>query len=97
MLGTLNAALEVRGIPMSPDDISATATGDNELQDGLPVLSRIRIRYRLRVPAGSRETAERALAKHQAKCPTAAWMKNAVEIRPQTAHSIMFSLMRPGS
>ena len=80
MPGTLNAALELRGIPMSADDISATVEGDNELQDGLPVLTRIRIRYRLSIPAGQRETAERALAKHQAKCPTAAWMKNAVEI-----------------
>jgi organic hydroperoxide reductase OsmC/OhrA len=80
MLGTLNAALEVRGIPMSPDDIIATAEGDNELVGGLPVLARIRVRYRLRIPSGQRETAERALAKHQAKCPTAAWMKRAVEI-----------------
>ena len=80
MLGSLNAALQVRGIPMSPDDITATAEGDNELEEGLPVLNRIRIRFRLFVPGGQRETAERALAKHQAKCPTAAWMKRAVEV-----------------
>ena len=58
----------------------ATAEGDNELEDGLPVLERIRIQSRLRIPRGQRETAERALAKQQAKCPTAAWMKDAVEI-----------------
>jgi organic hydroperoxide reductase OsmC/OhrA len=80
MLGTLNAALEVRGIRMAADDISARVEGDNELIDGLPQLTRIRIAYRLRIPAGSRETAEKALARHQERCPTASWMKGKVEV-----------------
>jgi len=80
MFGTLNAALEVRGIRMAAEDISAKVEGDNDLIDGLPQLTRVRIAYRLRVPAGQRELAEKALARHQERCPTASWMKGKVEI-----------------
>lgn len=81
MLGTLNGALEVRGIRLDPDAITATADGRNEVRDGLPVLTGIDIAYRLRIPADNRETVDRALARHQDKCPTAASLKAAVEIR----------------
>ncbi len=80
MLGTLNGALEVRGVCLGPDAIKATVRGVNEIRDGLPVLTRIEVRYRLRIPAGSREIVDRALARHQAKCPTAASLKGAVEV-----------------
>ena len=80
MLGTLNGALEVRGIALAPDAMRAAVTGINELREGLPRLTRIEIRYRLRVPAQSREAVDRALARHQDKCPTAASLKGAVEV-----------------
>lgn len=80
MLGTLNGALEVRGIRLEPDAIRAEAEGVNEIVDGLPVLTRIAIRYRLRIPAGTRDKVERALERHQSKCPTAASLRGAVEI-----------------
>lgn len=80
MLGTLNGALEVRGVSLSSDDISAEVEGFNVLEDRLPVLRRIEIRYRLRIPAGTREIVDRALARHQEKCPSAATLQGAVEI-----------------
>ena len=80
MLGTLNGALEVRGIRLEPDAIRAEAEGINEIVERLPVLTEIRIRYRLRIPAGAREKVDRALAGHQSKCPTAASLRGAVEI-----------------
>ncbi|MBI4408901.1 MAG: OsmC family protein [Gemmatimonadetes bacterium] len=80
MLGTLNGALEVRGIRLDPDAIRAEVEGTNELRDGLPLLTRIDVRYFLRIPPGSRETVERALARHRDKCPTAASLKGAVEV-----------------
>lgn len=80
MLGTLNGALEVRGVSLSGDDISAEVEGLNVLENRLPVLRRIEIRYRLRIPAGSRELVDRALERHQEKCPTAATLEGAVEI-----------------
>lgn len=80
MLGTLNGALAARGIELPADAISARAEGRNELQDGMVRLTRIDVRYRLRIPPGTREAVERALARHQDKCPTAHSLKGAVEV-----------------
>jgi uncharacterized OsmC-like protein len=80
MLGTLNGALEVRGVRLEPDAIRADAEGVNEIVDGLPVLTGICIRYRLRIPSGARETVDRALDRHASKCPTAASLRSSVPI-----------------
>ena len=80
MLGTLIGALEVRQVPVSEETVLAEVEGVNELRDGLPVLTQVRIRYRLRVTRDARERVDRALAKHQEKCPTAATLKGAVEV-----------------
>ncbi len=80
MLGTLNGALEVRGIQLDPDSIEATGRGKNEINDKLPVLTSIHIAYRLRIPSGSRETVDRALERHQSRCPTAATLADSVAI-----------------
>jgi len=34
-------------------------------------ITRIRVRYHLRIPAGKREAAERAVATHETRCPAA--------------------------
>ena len=80
MLGTLNGALEVRGVKLPPDAIAADVRGVNEVRDKLPVLTRVEIHYRLRIPPGTRETVDRALGSHQAKCPTAASLAGAVAV-----------------
>ena len=50
------------------------------MRDRIPVLTRIRVHYHLRIPGGTRETVERALDRHVDKCPTAQTLKGAVEI-----------------
>jgi organic hydroperoxide reductase OsmC/OhrA len=80
MLGTLNGALEVRGIMLAPEDIVAEAEGVNEMVEGLPVLTRIVVRYRLRVPAAVRDKVDRALERHASKCPSAASLRGAVSV-----------------
>ncbi len=80
MLGTLNGALEARGILLANEDIVAEVEGINEIRDGLPVLTRIVVRYTLRIPAGSRETVDRALGRHASKCPTASSLAGAVTV-----------------
>jgi len=80
MLGTLKGALQVRQVRLASDCISAEAEGANEVRDGLPVLTEVRIRYRLRIPKGTREVVDRALARHQEKCPTAASLRGAVAV-----------------
>lgn len=70
----------MRGISLDSDAIVARGEGFNELRDRLPVLTRIHVRYTLEIPSGSRETVDRALARHVEKCPTAATLRGAVEI-----------------
>ncbi|HET7040137.1 MAG TPA: hypothetical protein VFH97_09620 [Gemmatimonadales bacterium] len=81
MLGTLNGALEVRGVTLPPESIAAEARGINEMREKLPVLTAVEVHYRLRIPAGTREVVDRALASHQSKCPTAASLAGAVAVR----------------
>jgi len=81
MLGTLKAALDVRHVTLNGDDVETTAEGVHELRDGLPVLAEIHVHYRLRIPAGTREAVDRALGRHQDRCPTAASLRGAVAIR----------------
>jgi organic hydroperoxide reductase OsmC/OhrA len=80
MLGTLNGGLEARGIKLGADAISADVVGENEMIEGMPTLTRITVNYTLRIPAGTRETVDRLLGKHQDKCPTANSLKGAVEV-----------------
>ena len=80
MLGTLNGALEVRQVSLAGEDIAVEVEGVNEIVDKMPTLTEIRIHYTLRIPAGSRETVDRALASHQDKCPTANSLAGAVAI-----------------
>jgi organic hydroperoxide reductase OsmC/OhrA len=44
------------------------------------VLVRVHVHYHLTVPAESRETVDRLLARHAEKCPTAASLRGAVEV-----------------
>jgi uncharacterized OsmC-like protein len=80
MLGTLSGALEVRQVSLEPGAVQAEIEGVNELVEGLPVLRAVRIRYRIRAPKDARERIERALARHQEKCPTAATLKGSVAV-----------------
>jgi organic hydroperoxide reductase OsmC/OhrA len=76
MLGTLNGVLEARGVNLPPTAIVAAVEGVNVIRDRLPVLTGIA----MVVPEESRELVERALERHQAKCPTAASLSGAVEV-----------------
>ena len=78
MLGTLAGGLSVRGVDVK--DLVADATGELELRDRLPVLTRIVVNYKMTIPAGTRETVERLLSKHQEKCPTAVTFKDVIDI-----------------
>ena len=70
----------MRGIKLDSEAIVASAKGINEVRDRIPVLTRIEVEYTLRIPAGSRETVDRALSRHVDKCPTAQSLKGAVEV-----------------
>ena len=50
-----------------------------DVRDELPVLAKINVHYSLHIPAGTRETVDRALALHQDKCPTAVSSRGPIE------------------
>lgn len=70
----------MRGIHLDPTQIGATVEGYNEIVERIPILTRIRIHYMLEIPAGSRETVDRALERHVSKCPTAQSLAGAVQV-----------------
>ena len=80
MLGTLNGGLEARGVVLPKDGLTAEVEAINELKDGNILLTKIVVHYQIRIPAGTRETVERLLSKHQDRCPTAQSLKAAVDI-----------------
>lgn len=80
MLGTLVAALEVRGIEVPQGGVSAEVTGENVLESGIPMLRRVLVRYTLDLPGADPARVERALASHADKCPTARTLKGSVAV-----------------
>ena len=80
MLGTLNGALEVRGLKLPPAAITVEAEGVNEMVDRIVTLTGIHLKYRLVVPPESRAVVDRALGGHGDKCPTAVSLRGAVPV-----------------
>jgi len=70
----------VREIPAPRDKIRADVEGDIEAIDNVLRITRIRVRYRLRIPAGTRERAERAVATHASKCPAASSVRGCIDL-----------------
>jgi organic hydroperoxide reductase OsmC/OhrA len=70
----------VRQIPVTRETLQADVEGDIEAVDNVLRITRIRVRYRLQIPAGSREKAERALATHATKCPAANSVKGCIDL-----------------
>lgn len=59
----------MRGIPSWPDRLRTEAEGDIEAVEGVLRVTRIRVRYHVKVPADKMEAALRALEHHPGKCP----------------------------
>ncbi len=80
MLGTLIGVLEARGVTLESGAVRAEIEGLNEIRDRLPVLTKIRIHYNIRIASEFREATDQALERHQSKCPTASTLQDAVDI-----------------
>lgn len=67
-------------MPSAPDRLVAEAEGEIEKEGGVLVLKRIRVRYRLRVPAGKEEVARRVHDVHHDGCPVYRSIAGCVDI-----------------
>lgn len=69
----------MRGIP-STENLLALVEGDIEDVEGVLKITKIRLRYRFKLPPGAREKAERALAVYAEKCPAYQTVKNCIDV-----------------
>ncbi len=70
----------MRQIPVTRETIQADVEGDIEAVDKVLRITRIRVRYRLRIPKGTREKAERAVETHATKCPAANSIRGCIDL-----------------
>ena len=68
----------MRGIK-SADNLVAQVEGDIEDVDGVMRITRIRLRCRFQVPAGSREKVDRLLASYAEQCPAYQSVKGCID------------------
>ncbi|UCG65779.1 MAG: OsmC family protein [Deltaproteobacteria bacterium] len=74
----MGTALEARGIK-SAENLVAEVEGEIEDVDGVLKITKIRLRYRFKIPPGTREKAQRALAVYAEKCPGYQTVKGCIE------------------
>lgn len=70
----------MRQVPVTRETLQADVEGDIEAIDNVLRITRIRVHYRLQIPAGTREKADRALATHATKCPAANSVKGCIDL-----------------
>ncbi len=78
MTGTLATVLAGKKIPTFGDRFRADAEGDIEDVGGVLKITKIRVRYTLRVPAGKTGEAREALRTYIERCPGAMSVKGAI-------------------
>ena len=80
MTGTLAVALAARKIPTQPDRLDSEVEGYIENVDGKPLITRIKVHYKVRVPKGKREEALRAIEVHERGCPASQSVQRGIKI-----------------
>lgn len=63
----------------SAEKLSADVEGDIEEVDGVLRITKIRLRYRIQAPPGSREKIQRALETYAEKCPAYQSVKGCID------------------
>lgn len=76
----MGSALEVRQIN-SAENLVADVEGDIEEVDGVLKITQIRLRYRLTIPAGSRDKVNRVMESYADKCPAYQSIKGCIDCR----------------
>jgi uncharacterized OsmC-like protein len=89
MVGTFGGALEARHIDASGGRLTADVTGEVETEDGVLVIRRIRVAFRLSAPEHVRETVERAHGLYAMRCPLYRTLHGAIAL------SSSFELVEP--
>ena len=68
----------MRGIK-SAENLVANVEGDIEEVDEVLKITKIRLKYRFKIPAGTKDKAERVLENYAEKCPAYQTVKGCIE------------------
>src|SRR6266849_1365630 len=80
LTGTLAGALEARSIPSEPDKVSAEVEGYIENVESKPLVTRIHVKYRLKVPKGKKAEAQRVIDHHEKNCAVSQTIRHGITI-----------------
>lgn len=80
LTGTLGSALEARSIPVGPDAFSAEVEGCLEKVDSKLLITRVHVKYHLKVPKGKRDEAQRALDNHEKYCAVSQSLRRGITV-----------------
>lgn len=79
LTGTLSGALAARKIPTYPNKLQGSFQGYIEAPEGVLKITRIDCHYKLTIPKGTKEAAERALQVFERGCPVAQTLKGCIQ------------------
>ena len=79
-MGTFGGALEARGINASDGALTADVRGEVEKEDGVLVIRRIHVTYRLAAGEECRAAVERVHGFHHDRCPVYRSIHSAIDI-----------------
>jgi hypothetical protein len=80
MMGTLATVLAGKKIPTYGDRFRADVEGDIEDVGGILKITRIRVKYTMKIPPGKTEEARQALGEYLVKCPGAMSVTGAIAL-----------------
>jgi len=80
MMGTLAAALAGKKIPTPEDRYWADVAGDIESVNNVLKITRMRVKYHLKVPAGKTADAREAFSSYMTSCPAAQSVIGCIQI-----------------
>jgi len=83
MMGTLATMMARKGIPTPDDRYWADVEGDIENVKSILKITRIRVKYHLKVPRGKADEAREALSSYLDVCPAAQSVIGCIQIQDE--------------
>lgn len=80
LTGSLGSALEARSIPVRADELSSEVRGYIENVEGRPLITRVHVKYRLKIPKGNREEAEQVVNSHEKYCAVSQSLRRGISV-----------------
>jgi uncharacterized OsmC-like protein len=80
MLGTFAGALDARQIDAKQGRLTADVRGEIESDEGVLVIRRVHVQFRLKAPESAREPVDRVHGVYKDKCPVYRTLRPAMEI-----------------